>query len=405
MTKLDEKRVFELAHQRAVECGIDFKTLTQAIDGATLATDRTGEIPDSFWTQFDVRPLNLNWVPDAYSSRPTVHSALGRAAMVEELGYADPGYAISMPGPGLSMPPLAALGNPEQQSLHFGRFDSDIPRWGAFAITEPSVGSDATAIHTSARKTTGGYVLNGQKCFITNGARADYVIVFANIARDRGRFGIRAFLVERGTAGFSVDRVEDMLGLRGSMLTALSFEDCRVPEENLLWGAHVGRHLDAFAAAQGAWDFMRPMLSCIIVGFCRRTRDLIAQYIAGGGPDGRPDWGQARVERYLADMDREIMTARLLAWQAAWKYEQGEAMSRDASMAKAYASRLAQQLVEKAMDVLGMAAFEPSSRLEKAWRDAKAFDILEGTGDMQRQMIASLHRRERTSRQIQLRAA
>lgn len=394
MFSFEEQRIVELARERALECGMDIDALCSAIIAEAPQTDLTGEIADEFWRRFDVKALNLNWVPERFADRPVLVSTLGRAAMAEMLGHADPGFAIATPGPGLSMPPLAALGSEEQQRIHFGRYRTDVPRWGAFAITEPQAGSDATAIRTTAAKVSGGYRLNGSKCFITNGARAAYAVVFATTDRTRGRFGIRAFLVERGWEGFAVDRVESMLGLRGSQLSVLSFNDCFVPDENMLWGDHIGRYRDAFAAAQGAWDYMRPILSSIIVGFCRRTRDTIAEHIAEHGPGLRNTWRQTDVDAYLREIDRSIYVARLLAWKAAWKHEHGHAMSKDASMAKAYSSRLAQQIVEQAMDVLGMDAFHPAGRLEKAYRDAKAFDILEGTGDMQRLMIASAQRRD-----------
>lgn len=390
---IDCERVADLAKARALECGVDLDAFDRAVGGRVAITDRSGEIPDEVWTDVGAAALNSLWLPGAIADRPTLGSALARAAVAEHTGFADPGFAIAMPGPGLSMPPLLALGEAEQQRFHLGRFVSAVPRWGAFAITEPGSGSDATALRTSARKTSGGYVLNGEKCFITNGARADFTIVFATLDRSRGRFGIRAFLVDRDSPGFVVDRVEQMLGLRGSQLTAMSFQDCFVPEENLLWSKQSARRFDAFAAAQDSWDFMRPVLSSIIVGFCRKVRSLLGAHLAEFGPAGRSGWRQAEVEGLLIEIERKIAAARLLAWRAAAKYDAGQPMSMEASIAKAFASRVAYEIVDTAISVAGPSAFRPGALLEKARRDAKAFDILEGTGDMQRLMVTNIYHR------------
>ncbi|MDC6167145.1 acyl-CoA dehydrogenase family protein [Paucibacter sp. XJ19-41] len=393
MIQLDIDRLGDFARAQQASLGCDFNALIAAIERHSPHTDRTGEIPDAFWDEVDVRGLNMMLVPRQFNPEGHLPSAVERVSLYEEVGRADPGYAIALPGPGLSMPPLSALGSQEQQARFFSIYRSDLPRWGAFAITEPHAGSDATALRTTARRCAGGYVLNGSKCFITNGARADQVVVFATLDTSRGRFGIRAFVVDRDTPGFEVVRTERMLGLRASQLAVLSFQDCEVGEDRLLWGPHVGRHLDAFSGAQGAWDFMRPMLTSVIVGTCRRIRDALAELLSEGGASRRLSGRD--VETILLEMDRKIYGARLLGLKAAWKFDHGIPMSKDASMAKAYASRVAMELAEQALRIAGVQALRPGSRLERAYRDAKAFDILEGTGDMQRQMVSSMHRRDR----------
>ena len=145
-----------------------------------------------------VRALNLNLVPSQYGD-VLVQSLTSRVMLMEYLGYADAALALALPGPGLAMPPVLALANERQQAAFFAGFHSDAPRWGAFAITD--CGSDATAMRTSARKTAHGWVLNGTKCFTTNGARANTIITFATINRNAGRFGIRAFRVEHDAPG------------------------------------------------------------------------------------------------------------------------------------------------------------------------------------------------------------
>src|SRR4029078_441900 len=165
---------------------------------------------------------------------------LGSVMASEELAWGDPALLLSVPGPGLGGPPVRATGTPEQKERFFGVFkdmDKGGPlRWGADARTEPSAGSDVAGIRTSCRKDGKHWVINGRKCFITNGARASWNVIFATIDPSLGRAGHRAFVVEKGTPGFAVGRIEDKMGLRASETAELVLEDCRVPEENLLGG-------------------------------------------------------------------------------------------------------------------------------------------------------------------------
>jgi acyl-CoA dehydrogenase len=350
--------------------------------------DRTRQIPDAVFASSDVPALNLNLVPAAYGGCMDVQSLMSRTTLMEYLGYADAALALALPGPGLAMPPVLALGSGEQQTHFFKRFRSDTSRWGAFAITEPDCGSDATAMRTTARKTARGWVLNGTKCFITNGARADDVITFATINRHAGRFGVRAFHVDRNIPGFAVDRVEQMVGLRASQLAVLSYNDCEVPDDALLRRGDEKPLDDAFSGAQHAWDYFRPLLSAVMVGACRRVRDDLAAYFEAGGNPVNQRQRTADVKEALLDIDRQITTAQLLCRHAAWKTDQGIAASVDASMAKAYASQVAARVTRAAIDLAGLDGIAAFPSLEQSYRDAKAFDIMEGTGDLQRLMIA-----------------
>lgn len=393
MIQMDVEHLKALAHEQMASYGVSVTDLVGAIRACVGETDRSSRIPDSFWTRVNVAGLNRMLLPGSFGGSGNPMSALARVAVFEDVGCADPGYAIALPGPGLATPPVTSLGNREQQGRFFASFRTDQPVWAAFAITEPDVGSDATSIRTTATRTERGYVLNGTKCFITNGARASTIVVFASADRTRGRFGVRAFLVDRNAPGFSVVRTERMLGMRASQLAVLSFDDCEVPAENMLCGPEGRRVIDAFSAAQGAWDFMRPMLTSIIVGTCRRIRTSFYERVEGHGL-GTRDANGSTVRGVLREMDRLIATSRLLALKAAWKYDHGLAMSKDASMAKAYASRAAMQMAEQALAVLGLDGLCGTPDLERAYRDVKGFDILEGTGDMQRLMTSAAHSRE-----------
>ncbi|MDS0858610.1 acyl-CoA dehydrogenase family protein [Burkholderia pseudomultivorans] len=369
-------------------CGLELDQLAARMRMHGPEADRTGQIPDAVCAPQDLPALNLNLVPSAHGGCPCVQSLTSRVALMEYLGYADAALALALPGPGLAMPPVLALGSGEQQARFFERFLSHTPRWGAFAITEPDCGSDATAMRTTARKTAHGWVLNGTKCFITNGARADDVITFATINRHAGRFGVRAFHVDRNIPGFSVERVEKMVGLRASQLAVLSYNDCEVPDDALLRRGDEKPLNDAFSGAQHAWDYFRPLLSAVMVGACRRVRDDLAAYLEAGRHPVNRGQRTAEVKDALLDIDRQITTAYLLVQHAAWKTDQGMVTSVDASIAKAYASQVAARVTRTSIDLAGLAGIAAFPSLEQSYRDAKAFDIMEGTGDLQRLMIA-----------------
>jgi len=325
--------------------------------------DEAGDLPDGLLSLADARVLNRMNLPARYG------------------------------GLGLAMPPVLSLGTEAQRQSIFGRYtDSDTPRFGAFAITEPQSGSDAVSMRTTARKTeNGSYILNGEKCFITNGQRANDIVVFASIAPEKGRFGIRAFHVERGTPGFSVDRVENMMGLRTSQLASLCFTDCEVPALSML--GHTGKRgpfIDAFAGAQSAWDYMRPALASGINGaslgaIAQAERVLEAD--SGGFVKADTD---SIIKSLLVHRER-IEGSRLIAMSAARTFDAGKKASFDASVAKAYASKIAIGLAEMLTQAFPVLCARKGHPLEKFVRDAKAFDILEGTGDMQRLMITNAY--------------
>ncbi|OXI95141.1 MULTISPECIES: acyl-CoA dehydrogenase family protein [Burkholderia] len=368
--------------------GLDLDRLCAQIRAHRDEADRTGQIPATFWQSDMVRALNLNLVPSQYGGCPGAQSLTSRVMLMEYLGHADAALALALPGPGLAMPPVLALANERQQAAFFAGFHSDAPRWGAFAITEPDCGSDATAMRTSARKTAHGWVLNGTKCFTTNGARANTIITFATINRNAGRFGIRAFCVEHDAPGFSVTRVEHMAGLRASQLAVLSYSDCEVPDDACLTHDDQAPLSDAFSGAQRSWDYFRPLLSAVMVGTCRRVRDELATYFESGSHPADLRCGPGDIDVHLLDLDRHITTAHLLCHHAAWLADQGHPSAMHASMAKAYAARVTAHVTRTALALVGLGGIAHCPSLEQCCRDAKAFDIMEGTGDMQRLMIA-----------------
>jgi acyl-CoA dehydrogenase len=381
---IERVRQEDPAGWRAVEA------LAQRMPELARRADAEGDIDPAFWRELDCDLFNRLNLPPAYGGAALTATALRRVVMSEYIGRICPAISIGLPGPGLSTPPVNALGTPAQKQAYFARFlGSTAPVWGAFAITEPQGGSDATAMRTTARRTgDGDYVLDGQKCFISCGARAEVVVVFATLDPAKGRFAVRAFWVDKGTPGFRVDRCEDMLGLRASQLAALSFTDCRVPAERML--GHTGSRgplIDAFTGAQSAWDYMRPALAAGLNGACMGMIEHALSVLDGDEAPCVRSRRQA-IRDGLQDFSARVEAARLVALRAAWRYDRGERISSDASMAKAHSSTLAMKLALRLAAWFPQQVARRGDRFEKFCRDAKGFDILEGTGDMQRLMLA-----------------
>jgi len=350
--------------------------------------DAAGDLPGEFWRPADIPMLNRLNLPVSHGGLPLTGTAVNRATVFELIGRQCPALPLAFPGAGLSAPAVVALGSPQQQREYFARFvDRSAPVWGAFAITEPHCGSDATAMTMSAVPADGGYLLNGEKCFITNGSRAEAVVVFASLSPGRGPLGVRAFVVDRGTPGFAVDRCEDMMGMRASQLASLSFRDCWVPADRMLApeGA-VGTRASAFLGAQRAWDYMRPSLAALANGASAGALSWARCLLRDGaaGPRSRADALRHQVELFTA----RVEAAQQLALHAARLYDLDRLGSGHASMAKALAATTAIDLSRMLSRMLPLESQDYAGRVDKFGRDARAFDILEGTGDIQRLLVA-----------------
>jgi acyl-CoA dehydrogenase len=300
----------------------------------------------------------------------------------EEMGYGDAASYLALPGPGLAEPIMKQLGSTEQIKRLFGIFLEPVPKWAAFAMTEPNAGSDVTAMTTTARKVDECYVINGRKWFIGNGARADWLVVFATINANSGPFGIRPFIVTRGTPGFRIGRLLTSMGLRALQISELIFEDCRIPAENLLGEYKFEAKRSGFRAGLQVFNVMRPVVGALAVGIGRAAID----YLEEGMKTDRASHYQARswleMESEIEAMKPRLRAARLLCWKAAWLYDEGRDNTREASAAKVFASRTAINICGRALDLAGRANLSNLLALEKLCRDAQAFEFLEGTGDI-----------------------
>lgn len=254
---------------------------------------------------------------------------------------------------------------------------------GCYALTEPSAGSDAGAIQTRARRIGESYVLSGTKIFITNGREADLAIVFAVTAEGRGKHGISAFLVEKGTPGFQVGKIEEKMGLRASDTAELVFQDCRVSRANLL-----GAENEGFKLALTTLDGGRIGIAAQAVGIAQGCLDEAVRYAKERRQFQRPIADFQAVQWMISDMATEIAAARFLTYRAAWLRDQGKRVTKAASQAKLYASEAANRAAYKAGQIFGGYGYLRDFPVERFYRDARIATIYEGTSEIQRLVIA-----------------
>jgi len=252
-----------------------------------------------------------------------------------------------------------------------------------FALTEPGAGSDAAAIKTSATLRDGHYVLDGTKIFITNGAEADTIVVFATVNKSLRHKGIISLIVEKGTQGFSVGKKERKLGVRGSSTAELVFESCKVPAENRL-----GDEGGGFKVAMGAIDASRINVAAQAVGIARAGLEASLTYARDRQQFGQAISGFQAIQWMLADMATHIDAARLLAYRAAFLKNQGLPYLKEAAMAKLFAAEAAMNATTKAVQIHGGYGYIKDYPVERYFRDAKIMEIYEGTSEMQRMTIA-----------------
>jgi acyl-CoA dehydrogenase len=328
----------------------------------------------------------------AKKSKDGVGTQVGSAIASEELAWGDGSLLLSLPGPGLGGPPVRATGTPEQRERFFSVFkDMSGPlKWGAYGLTEPSAGSDVAGIRTSCRKDGKHWVLNGRKCYITNGARASWNVIFATIDPALGRAGHRAFVVEKGTPGFAVGRIEDKMGLRASETAELVLEDCRVPEENLLGGEEKYTSKEGFMTAMKTFDNTRPLVAAMAVGIGRAAYEYAKDFVKDNYVMSRPIPRYAAIAERLAKTSRSLEAARSLVWRATWMADAGLPNAKEASMAKATAGQAAIRACIEAIEICGAegSLAKDHQLLEKWFRDIKVYDIFEGTGQIQRIVIS-----------------
>ncbi len=303
--------------------------------------------------------------------------------MVEELSKVSASIGFLSSAALITIFPIYSAGTEEQKSKYLGPLCSG-KKIGAFAITEPAAGSDPLSMTTTARREGDEYVLNGRKVFITNAAVADIYVVFAYTDSSKGRKGVSAFIVEKGTDGFSFTRMQEMIGMRGCVVGGLEFHDCRIPATNLL-----GAEGDGFRIAMATLDRDRIAMGAVGVGIARACLELSVQYARERKQFGQPISNFQAVQFMLADMAVQTEAARLLTYKAAYHADRGDRITmKAASMAKLYASEVAFHVATDAVQIHGGLGCTRGSPVERFFRDAKVLSIAVGTSEIQRLVIA-----------------
>lgn len=256
-------------------------------------------------------------------------------------------------------------------------------RIAAFALTEPNFGSDAASIETTAQAQGDGYVINGQKMFITNGDIAEVFVVFAVTDKGKGARGITAFVVEKDTPGFQVGRKEKKMGLRGSSTTELIFEDMWVPRESVL--GEVG---EGFITAMRTLDVSRISIAAECVGTAKELLALSTEYARQRIQFGRPIAEHQAIQWMLAEMATDILAMEGVTYRAAWMRDQGMGVTREASMAKLFCSEALDRVVDKAVQIHGGMGYVAELPIERFYRDCRAYRIVEGTSEVQKIVIS-----------------
>lgn len=358
-----------------------------------VEADRLGRpIPadhEFFTTLVELGQGRTRWRPggDAPGSSKSGRETGATSAMIcvaEEMSYWDRGVAVAMPGPGMGEAAIMSMGSEEQKQRFLGPFvEPDRPRWGSFAMTEPGAGSDTSSISSSCRRDGEDWVLNGAKMFIGNASRADWILVWATVDREKGRTGHRAFVVEKGTPGLGNFKIEKKMGLKAYESTSFTLDDCRLPAANLLGGEQYYDQPEGSRGALRTFNAMRPIVAAMAVGMGRAARDEVLAFARDNGLLGR-----VRVRDRIERIDRQLAAARLMSWKAGWLADNQLPNIVEASMAKALAPAVALEAASLGMELLGETGARGDHLVEKLFRDVKAMDIVEGTGQVQRVIIA-----------------
>ena len=342
--------------------------------------DQRAEVPLGILAKAKAAGLLHVTIPKEYGGMG--YGALESAIIAEELGAACLGISTTLLVSALALTPIQLAGT-EEQKARFLRPVAEEAKLAAFCLTEREAGSDAGAMRTTALADGDDFVINGQKCFITNGSLAEIMVLFALTDPDRGHRGISAIVVPANTPGIRVTKIEDKMGQRASDTAELTFEDVRVPQANLL-----GERGRGLPIALGTLDFGRSSVAALSVGLARTALEMATARAKERQQFGAPIISNQGISFMLADMAMKVEAARLLTWQAAWLADQGERITLKSAMAKCFASDAAMDVATSAVQIFGGDGYMRDYPVEKLMRDAKLLQIYEGTNQIQRMIIA-----------------
>ncbi len=342
--------------------------------------DRTGEWPKEIYKKAIDMQLHTLEVPKEYGGPGLDRVSV--AALMEEMAKADAGFATTISASGLGMKPVLIAGTEEQKKHVCPRVLNG--GLGAFALTEPGAGSDASAGKTTAVKDGGSYILNGRKCFITNGGVASFYCITAMTDKSAGTKGISMFYIEKGTPGLSTGHEEDKMGIRTSNTCDVVLEDCRIPVSNL-----IGEEGKGFKIAMKTLDQARTWMGCVATGIAQRCMEEAIAYGKQRIQFGKPILKNEVMKFKVADMEIGIETARQMVAHALTLMDKDMPYSKESAIAKCYASDIAVKTASEAVQMFGGYGYSREYPVEKLLRDAKIFQIFEGTNEIQRIVISN----------------
>ncbi|MDD3229991.1 MAG: acyl-CoA dehydrogenase family protein [Oscillospiraceae bacterium] len=342
--------------------------------------DRTGEWPKEIYQKAIDMQLQTLEVPKEYGGPGLDRVSV--AALIEEMAKADAGFATTISASGLGMKPVL-IGGSEEQKKRACKLIMD-GGFGAFALTEPGAGSDAGAGKTVAVKDGDSYVINGRKCFITNGGVASFYCITAMTDKSAGTKGMSMFFIEKGTPGLSTGHEEDKMGIRTSNTCDVVLEDCRVPASSL-----IGKEGKGFKIAMMTLDQARTWMGCVATGIAQRCMEEAIAYGKQRIQFGKPILKNEVMKFKIADMEIGIETARQMVAHALTLMDKGMPHSKESAIAKCYASDMAMKVATEAVQMFGGYGYSREYPVEKFMRDAKIFQIFEGTNEIQRIVVAN----------------
>ncbi len=319
------------------------------------------------------------------------------AHMLETLSWGDAGMYLCTPGGGLGAAAVEATGTREQKKRLLRRFRGEKPVFGAMAMTESHCGSDTSAIRTTAVRDGDEWVLNGEKIFITAGHKSledtpGFVVVWATIDPSAGRKGMRPFVVEAGSPGCKVTKLEKKMGIRVSDTASIVLQDCRIPFENILGSPEVDTESGkGFKGAMVTFDATRPLVSASALGVARAALELLKELLQERGVTvryGLPRSRLTNLEREIIDMEVMLRSAWLLVLKAVWLLDERKPNTLESSMSKVLAGDVVTKLTQRAVELMGPVGYSRELLLEKWFRDAKINDLYEGTGQINRLIVA-----------------
>ncbi len=336
---------------------------------------------------------------DAPKRAPIGYQTL--AFMLEMLSWGDVGMYLTTPG-GLGSAAVQAAGTDEQKAKFLARFNEEKPAFGAMCMTEPQAGSDTSAIRTRAAldEKTNEWVISGEKIFVTGGDKAltpreefgkGFIVVWASIDAAAGRAGMRAFVVEAGTPGVAVTKLEHKMGIRVSDTAAISLDNVRVPYENLLGSPTVEKTSTGFKGAMATFDATRPLVAATGIGVARAALEELKKMLAERGVTiryGAPRQKLTAVEKDVIDMEIMLRSAWLMVLKAVWMADNKQPNALESSMSKVKSGDVVTKITQKVVEIMGPLGYSREYLLEKWFRDAKITDIYEGTGQINRLIVA-----------------